>query len=156
MNIKYKSNNNVSYSCKYHVVWCSKYRRKVLTDEVELRLKEIITSVCQDKGIELLEMEVMPEHIHLLLDVDPQFGIHRAVKAMKGKSSRELRKEFSQLRTKLPTLWSNSYFVSTSGGAPLELIKTYIQNQKTYEKGVKYAADRTDEVNSNRRTDVND
>lgn len=146
MNIKYKSNNNVSYSCKYHVVWCSKYRKKLLTDDVALRLKEIITSVCLDKGIEILEMEVMPEHVHLLLDVDPQFGIHRAIKAIKGKSSRELRKEFSQLRTKVPTLWSNSYFVSTSGGAPLELIKTYIQSQKTSEKGAKYAADHPDKA----------
>lgn len=90
----------------------------------------------------------MPEHIHLLLDVDPQFGIHRIVKALKGQSSRELRKEFSKLRTKLPTLWLNSYFVSTTGGAPLEQIKTYIQSQKSFEKGAKYAADRSDEDDS--------
>lgn len=148
MSIKYKSNNNIVYSCKYHIVWCSKYRRKVLVDEVELRLKEIITSVCAEKEVELLEMEVMPEHIHLLLDVDPQYGIHRVVKALKGQSSRELRKEFPRLTTKLPTLWSNSYFVSTSGGAPLEQIKTYIQSQKTYEKGAKNATDSPDETDS--------
>jgi putative transposase len=148
MSTKYKSNNNIVYSCKYHIVWCSKYRRKVLVDEVELRLKEIIASVCEEKEVELLEMEVMPEHVHLLLDVDPQYGIHRVVKALKGQSSRELRKEFSHLTTKLPTLWSNSYFVSTSGGAPLEQIKAYIQSQKTYEKGAKHATDSSNETDS--------
>ena len=149
MKSNYKSNNNVVYSCKYHIVWCSKYRRKVLTGDIESRLKEIIISVCQSKDVEILEMEVMSEHVHLLIEVDPQFGIHRAVKAMKGQSSRELRKEFSQLRTKLPTLWSNSYFVSSVGGAPLEHIKEYIQSQKTYEKGaIKDAVDSADKVNA--------
>lgn len=133
MNIKYKSNSNIAYSCKNNVVWCSKYRRKVLTDDVAKRLEELIREVCLEKEVEILEMEVMPEHVHLLLDVDPQYGIHRAVKTMKSKSSRDRRREFSQLRTKLPTLWSNSYFVSTTGGAPLEQIKTYLQNQKTSE-----------------------
>ena len=112
-------------------------------------MKEIVQEVCLEKDVETLEMEVMPEHVHLLLSVDPHFGVHRAIKAIKGKSSRELRKEFSQLTTKLPTLWSNSYFVSTSGGAPLEEIKTYIQNQKTYEKGVKNANNRTDKNKPN-------
>lgn len=105
-------------------------------DDVAIKIlesEELIREVCLEKEVEILEMEVMPEHVHLLLDVDPQYGIHRAVKTMKGKSSRELRREFSQLSTKLPTLWSNSYFVSTTGGAPLEQIKTYIQNQKTSE-----------------------
>jgi putative transposase len=72
----------------------------------------------------------MPDHVHMLVDVDPQFGIHRLVKAMKGISSRYLRQEFPTLRTRLPTLWTNSYFVATVGGAPLEIIKQYIENQK--------------------------
>jgi putative transposase len=75
-------------------------------------------------------MEVMPDHVHLLVEVDPQFGVHRLIKNIKGKSSRILRTEFKVLRSKLPTLWTNSYFVSTIGGAPLEIVKQYVEQQK--------------------------
>lgn len=128
--MKYKSNNNVVYSCKYHVVWCPKYRRKVLVNGVDVRLKELIDEICRESRIEIIEMEIMPDHVHLLVEVDPQFGIHKAVKQIKGRTSRILRQEFSCLTSRLPTLWTNSYFVSTVGGAPLSVIKQYIENQK--------------------------
>ena len=134
MDIKYKSNNNIVYSCKYHVVWCPKYRRKVLVGEIEARLKELIQETCLELQSELIELEIMPDHVHLLIEVDPQFGIHKVIKTIKGKTSRILRKEFPVLKTKLPTLWTNSYFVSTVGGAPLEMIKQYIENQKTSQR----------------------
>ena len=128
--MKYKSNRNVVYSCKYHVVWCPKYRRKVLVNGVDTRLKELIHEVCEENRIDIIEMEIMPDYVHLLMEVDPQFGIHKAVKLIKGKTSRILRQEFRWLRSRLPTLWTNSYFVSTVGGAPLAVIKRYIENQK--------------------------
>ena len=128
--MEYRSNQNVVYSCKYHVVWCPKYRRKVLVNGVDTRLKELIREVCEENRIEVIEMEVMPDHVHLLMEVDPQFGIHKAVKLIKGRTSRILRQEFSWLRSRLPSLWTNSYFVSTVGGAPLAVIKQYIENQK--------------------------
>ena len=134
MNIKYKSNNNIVYSCKYHVVFCPKYRRKVLVDGVDQRLKDLILETCAKYQVEIIELEIMPEHVHLLVEVDPQFGVHKLVKAIKGSSSFVLRKEFPFLATKLPTLWTNSYFVSTVGGAPLEIIKQYIENQKTSQR----------------------
>lgn len=126
----YKSNRNVVYSCKYHVIWCPKYRRDVLQNGVDKRLKQIIQEVAQEKKAEILELEVMPDHVHLLIEIDPQYGLHRVVKLMKGRSSRLLRNEFPGLRTRIPTLWSNSYFVSTVGGAPLAVVKQYIENQK--------------------------
>lgn len=132
--MKYKSNRNVVYSCKYHVVWCPKYRRKVLVNGVDIRLKELITQICQEIQVEIIEMEIMPDHIHLLIEVDPQFGIHKAVKLIKGRTSRILRTEFPYLKTKLPTLWTNSYFVSTVGSAPLSVIKQYVENQKTSQR----------------------
>ena len=128
--MNYKCNNNITYSCKYHVIWCSKYRRKVLDEEVGQRLKELIVGVASELRVDIIEMEIMPDHVHLLLEVDPQFGIHRAVKNIKGKTSRILRAEFISLRTRLPSLWTNSYFVATVGGAPLEVIKQYIESQK--------------------------
>lgn len=128
--MKYKSNKNIVYSCKYHVVWCPKYRREVLIDGVDVRLKELIIEKCMEHQAEILELEIMPDHVHLLIEVDPQYGIHRMVKQIKGYSSRMLRQEFSWLRSRIPTLWTNSYFVSTVGGSPLEVIKQYIENQK--------------------------
>lgn len=128
--ITYKSNHNVVYSCKYHVVFCPKYRRKVLVNGVDIRLKELIKLICVEIQVDVIEIEIMPDHVHLLLEVDPQFGIHKAVKTIKGKTSRILRQEFSWLRSRIPTLWTNSYFCSTVGGAPMSIVKQYIENQK--------------------------
>lgn len=126
----YKSNNNVVYSSKYHVVWCPKYRRKVLVDKVAKRLFELIHKAASRYRAEVIALEIMPDHVHLLVEVDPQFGIHRLVKYIKGVTSHDLRKEFPSLSSRLPSLWTNSYFVSTVGGAPLEVIKQYVENQK--------------------------
>lgn len=128
--MKYKSNLNVVYSCKYHVVWCPKYRRKVLTGEIEKRLKELIEETAAGINAEIFELEIMPDHVHLLIEVDPQYGINKAVRHIKGVSSHVLRAEFPSLKSRLPTLWTTSYFVSTVGGAPLSIIKQYIENQK--------------------------
>ena len=125
-----KTNNNVVYSCRYHVVWCPKYRRKVLVDGVDERLKEIAQAVAEEMRFEIIEMEVMPDHVHMLVEVDPQLGIHKAVKRIKGRSSHDLREEFPWLRRRLPSLWTNSYFVSTVGGSPLASVKKYIEDQK--------------------------
>jgi putative transposase len=127
---EFRTNRNVLFSCKYHVVFCPKYRRPVLMPPIDVRLKELIQDVCDKTQSGLIEMEVMPDYVHLLLDCDPQFGIHRLVKGIKGRTSRLLRQEFQVLRTRLPTLWTNSYFVSTVGGAPLAVIKQYIEDQK--------------------------
>ncbi len=126
----YKSNHNITYSCKYHIVWCPKYRRKVLLEPIDERLKEIIRDVCAEHQADILELEVMPDHVHLLVEVDPQFGIHKLVKLVKGRSSRLLRQEFPHLKKRLPSLWTNSYFCATVGGAPLAVLKQYIENQK--------------------------
>jgi len=112
------------------VVWCPKYRRDVLVNGADTRLREIIRQVCSETDSEILEMEVMPDHVHLLVEVDPQFGVHNLIKRIKGRSSRLLRQEFRWCRTRLPSLWTNSYFVSTVGGAPLEIVKQYIEQQK--------------------------
>jgi len=128
--VDYKSNKNIVYSCKYHVIWCPKYRRKVLINGVDNHLKNIVKEVCHESLADLLEIEVIADHLHIMVEVDPQFGIHKLIKRIKGRSSRILRKEYKFLRSRLPTLWSNSYFVTTLGGAPLEIIKQYIKDQK--------------------------
>lgn len=125
-----RSNNNVVYRCTFHVVWCPKYRRPVIGGRVDARLKEIITEVCTERDAHIVEVETMPDHVHLLVSVDPQYGIHRLVKQIKGRSSRLLRAEFPHLKSRLPTLWTNSYFVATVGGATLEVVKRYVENQR--------------------------
>lgn len=129
--MKFKSNSNIVYNCQYHVIWCVKYRRKVLTGAVETRLKEILAQVAVDVQCEIQEMETDQDHVHLLISCDPQFGIHKVVKRMKGRSSKMLRDEFPHLKSRIPTLWTNSYFVATVGGAPLAVIKQYIKDQQS-------------------------
>lgn len=72
----------------------------------------------------------MPDHVHLLVDCDPQYGINKLVRLIKGRTSRYLRSEFPSLKRRLPTLWTNNYFVATVGGAPLSIVKQYVQNQR--------------------------
>jgi putative transposase len=126
----YKSNLNVVHSSKYHVVWTPKYRRSVLIGDIAARCESVIRQVAEKYKAEVIALEIMPDHVHVLVEIDPQFGIHRLVKNMKGVSSHTLRNEFRTLKSKLPTLWTNSYFVSTVGGSPLEVIKQYVENQK--------------------------
>jgi putative transposase len=128
--MNFKSNRNIVYNCQYHVIWCVKYRRKVLLDAIDTRLKEILKEVAVDVQAEIQEMETDQDHIHLLISCDPQFGIHQVVKRMKGRSSRLLRDEFPHLKSRIPSLWTNSYFVATVGGAPLSVIKQYIKDQQ--------------------------
>ena len=128
--MEYRSNNNVVYSCKYHVVFCPKYRRRVLVDGVDERFREIAQQVADEMRFDIIEMEAMPDHVHMLLEADPQLGIHKAVKRIKGRTSHDLREEFPWLKRRIPSLWTNSYFVSTVGGAPLSIVKQYIESQK--------------------------
>lgn len=128
--MKCKSNDSVVCSCKYHVVFCPKYRRPVLVDGVDERLKEIALEVADEMGFDIIEMEAMPGRVHMLLEVDPQLGIHRAVKRIKGRTGHDLRAGFPRLRTRIPALWTSSYSVSAVEGAPLAVARQCIESQK--------------------------
>ncbi|HTK11473.1 MAG TPA: IS200/IS605 family transposase [Ktedonobacteraceae bacterium] len=123
-----RSNNTVFFRFISFVVWCPNYRRSVLLDGVDIRLKEIITQTCDAFHALIQELKVMPDQVHLLVSVDPPFGMHRFVKVLKGRSSRFLRQEFSSLVS--PRVFPNSSFVATAGGAPLEIVKQSIKEQK--------------------------
>jgi putative transposase len=127
---EYRNNNNVTYICRYHVVFCPKYRRKVLTPPIDERLKTILMEQVERWGQELIELAVMPDHVHLLVGCDPQFGIHRLIKLLKGYSSHALRLEYPSLKRRLPSLWTNAYFAATVGGVTLETVKRYVESQK--------------------------
>lgn len=142
---KVKHGNNVTYRCYYHVVWCAKYRRKVITSldpelanppidgdpgPVDERLKQIIHEVCKETGSEIVKLEIMPDQVHLIVDCAPQYGIHKLVRLVKGRTSRYLRAEFPSMKRRLPSLWTNNYFVATVGREPLEMMEQYVQNQR--------------------------
>jgi putative transposase len=129
MMLGYKSNHHVVYSCKYHVTWCPKYRRKVLVGDIPKRLEELMRKTALKYRADLIALEIIPDHVHLLCEVDPQLGIHRFVKRSKAVTSHDLRNEFVSLRKRLPSLWTHSYFLSTVAGAPLEVIPQYVEKQ---------------------------
>lgn len=127
---RYATNAGATFSLKYHIVWCPKYRRSVLTDPVDVRLKELIDEVASDFQMTVHTVEVMPDHVHLFVESDPRWCIAEIVNRFKGRSSKILRAEFPHLRSRLPTLWSRSYFASTVGAVSEATIRRYIENQK--------------------------
>ncbi len=129
-NKPYHTDHSIVYSCQYHVIFCPKYRRKVLTDAIAARMKELVLSKQTEYGYTVIEMEVLPDHVHLLLDVDPRVGINVVVGKIKGFTSHELRNEFPWLKKRLPTLWTRSKFISTVGAVTLDVVQQYLESQK--------------------------
>jgi len=125
----YRSTDKTVYSAKYHLIWCPKCRRRVLVAAVKTRLAEVIGEVCAEHGAEVIEVETMPDHVYLQVQVPPVFPMSKLIGVLKGRSSRVLRKEFPHLR-RLPSLWTPSWFLSTVGGARLEVVRRYVENQK--------------------------
>ncbi len=131
----YRSTDKSLYSATYQVIWCPKYRRRVLVGRVEARVGEIIAEVVAhcSAGARVIEVKVMADHVHLLVEIPPTVALSRAhLRWGKGRSSRLLRAEFVHLHL-CPcgaVLWSTSWFVSTVGGAPLEVVRRYVENQK--------------------------
>lgn len=127
---KYESDGDFVFSCQYHVIFCPKYRRKVLTENIATRLKELVLSKQKEYKFNVLEAEIMPDHVHLIISVNPKEGIYRIVSKIKGYTSHELRNEFPELKSRLPTLWTNSRFISSVGSVSLAVVKKYIEDQK--------------------------
>lgn len=127
---KYKSDFTTVYSCQYHVIFCPKYRRKVLTNGIDTRLKELILEKQAEYGYEIISMEVMPDHVHLLIDCAPSPGIDKIVGKIKGYTSHSIRKEFPWMKRRLPSLWTRSKFISTTGAVTMQAVQSYIADQK--------------------------
>lgn len=124
----YKRSQHQVFLINYHFVWCPKRRKKVLVGKIAERLKELIEQIAKELGIEVLALEVMPDHLHLFVNSYPQLSLPHLVKAIKGRTSHDLREEFPELQ-RLPSLWTHSYFVSTAGNISADSIKKYIEEQ---------------------------
>ena len=126
----YHSEHSIIYSCQYHIIFCPKYRRPVLVDAVAQRLREMLFEKQPEYGYAVMSMEIMPEHVHLLLDVDPRVGVCNVIAKIKGYTSHALREEYPWLKKRLPTLRTRSKFISTVGAVTLETVQQYIANQR--------------------------
>lgn len=120
------------YSLQYHLVWCIKYRRKIIVNEIEKSLKEILIELCKDHEITIEEMETDKDHIHMLISLKPQHYIPTVVKTLKGQSARRLFKLHPEIKRFLlgGHLWNPSYFIATVSENTEEQVRRYIQNQK--------------------------
>ena len=128
---RWTTSNKSVFNIGYHFIWCPKYRRPVLIDSIEKRLKELLIEKAQEIEIEIISMEIMPEHVHLFVKATPVDSPHFIVQQLKGYSSRILRQEFKTLKSRLPTLWTRSYYCESVGHISEETIKKYIEDQKT-------------------------
>ncbi len=132
----YKRNRHSCYSLKYHLVVVTKYRHKCITKEMLIRMKELISEQLERWGAELIEMNGEEDHIHLLFEAPPQVELAKLINSMKSVTSRIIRKEFSgHLKNHYwkPVFWSPSYLVLSVGGATIDVIKSYIQEQNAPE-----------------------
>ena len=127
---KYKSNHTVVYSCQYHVIFCPQYRRKVLVNGIDERIKTLILEKQEEYGYEIIDLEVMPDHVHLLIDGAPSPGIDKIVGKIKGYTSHTIRQEYPWMKRRLPSLWTRSKFISTTGAVTMQAVQSTIENQK--------------------------
>lgn len=127
---RWTTSNKAVYNIGYHLIWCPKYRRKVLVGDIEVRLRELFLQRANDIGVSIEQMEVMPDHVHLFVKSPPTLAPHYIVQQLKGTSSRILRDEFPHLKSRLPTLWTRSYYCESVGHISEDTIRKYIEDQK--------------------------
>jgi putative transposase len=127
---RYAQNRGAVYSLKFHLVWCPKYRRPVLVGPVEKRLRELLEQKAVELQATVAALEVRPDHVHLFIETDPRWSVAQLARQFKAFSSHALREEFSHLRSRLPTLWSRSYFAGSCGSVTEAAIRKYIAAQK--------------------------
>lgn len=126
----YTHKKGIVYKNQFHVIFCPKYRRPVLVNGVDVRLKEILIETTKEMEVDILSMEIMPDHVHLFISFDPRLALHKVVKQLKSKSSNILRKEFPWLRSRIPTLWTRAYFSCSTGHISKNAVNKYIEAQK--------------------------
>ena len=126
----YNSERTCVHFMNYHFVWCPKYRRNLIIGDIEKRLKELIKIKVEQLDCKIIALETMPDHVHLFIQGKPTISPNILVGQIKGFTSKILRDEFPSLKSRLPTLWTRSYFVSTHGHVSNDTIKKYIVEQK--------------------------
>jgi putative transposase len=129
MEARYRKNAGAVFSLKYHFVWCPKYRRPVLVDEIATRLRYLLIEKAAELDIDVRAIEIMPDHVHLFLESDPTLCVAEIVNRLKGYTSRKMRAEFKTLRSRLPCLWSRSYYAASEGKLHQKEMVSFIESQ---------------------------
>lgn len=132
MEPRWRTSNKAVYNIGYHLIWCPKYRKPVLKGEIDSRLRELLIQRASDLGISIEQMEIMPDHLHLFIKSSPVHAPHFIVQQLKGHTSRILRREFKTLRTRIPTLWTRSYYCESVGHISEDTVRRYIEEQKSH------------------------
>lgn len=130
MGQKYRHDNTSVSLLNYHFVWITRRRRKILEGALDARLKELIKQAVEEIDCEVIALETHYDHVHLFVNTHTRIAPYQVMHKIKGVTSHELRKEFHWLKTKLPSLWTRSYFVSTAGSVSSDTIKRYVEEQK--------------------------
>ena len=132
----YRKTSHTTYDCKYHIVWITKYRKKVLGGQVGIRIRELIREICKRNNVEILRGHVSKDHVHLFVSVPPHLAVSKLVQYLKGKSSYKLMQENKQISRLFwgRHVWARGYFVATSRNITDEVILEYIKNQDENEQ----------------------
>jgi putative transposase len=127
----YQHGDHTVYDIKYHIVWITKYRYKILTKPIGLRLRELIRQGCEVRGITIIEGGIGQDHVHLLISCPPSLAVSKIVQYLKGRSSRLLQEEYDSLKQRYwgQHMWARGYFCATVGSVTEEMIKEYIARQ---------------------------
>ena len=128
--INYTRKKGIVYKNQFHIIFCPKYRRKVLINGIDDIFKYVFLDIAQKEEIDIKAMEIMPDHAHLFIEFDPRKSLHSVIKALKGKSSNILRNEFPELKSKIPSLWTRSYFDFYFVKLNDKVVEKYIEQQK--------------------------
>ena len=127
---RWKTSNTAVFNLSYHLIWCPKYRRPVLTEKIQKRMLELIHEKATELDMEIVEANIMPDHVHLFVRTRPIHAPQFIVGQLKGYTSRILRQEFPELKSRLPTLWTRSYYIDSVGKLNEYTIRKYVQEQK--------------------------
>lgn len=127
---RWSTSNTAIHNLGYHIIFCPKYRRKVLTGHVKKRLHELLLNKANELNVDVLDLTIMPDHVHLFIKATPVLAPHFIVGQLKGYSSNILRKEFPAIKSKIPSLWTRSYYVESVGHISEETIRNYIKDQE--------------------------
>jgi len=127
---RWKHSTTTVYNIGYHFIWCPKYRRKVLVGNIADRFRQLLLEKASQISTEIAQAEIMPDHVHLFVKTKPTNSPYFIVHKLKGYTSRILRKEFPALKSRLPSLWTRSYYCESVGHISEETIRRYIQEQK--------------------------
>ena len=130
MNKRWTSSNHSVYNCAFHLIWTVKYRKQLLTNGIDTRLKELLHSKAEEHGWHIENLEVMPDHVHVFIKVTPTDAPSFVVSQLKGSASFTLRNEFPILKSRLPALWTRAFYCESVGHISEKKIKKYIDSQK--------------------------